>query len=355
MVSLLTGYEGALYDQNGNLYFWLPVVAPMLGGVLGAALFRRADRAVPAHRGPVGRAAEPVRAEERGRRPGPRRPPTGSTAARQAPEAPLFVYGSLQFADVLRALLGRVPRARAGRGVRLAGGRAARRRVSRAGRRRNPLSKVSGVILLGLDRRPTGRCWTPSRTRSTTSPLLTLADGQRAWTYTCAESTSILDPDWSAGAVRRPLPARLRDPVRGVAAAVHAQHRPAAAAAADPAVLHDLPGGRVHRRRAATTGATPAPSGRPAPRARLGLRRRLARTRRPHPGRHGLSERGGERRRSAAPDVLDEPGGAAQAGEPGLRVGLAGPGRHNDRAPAAPLPDCWRAERRKHAVSNSIR
>ena len=29
--------------------------------------------------------------------------------------------------------------------------------------------------------------------------LITLADGQQAWTYTCADSTSILDPDWSAG------------------------------------------------------------------------------------------------------------------------------------------------------------
>jgi glycerol uptake facilitator protein len=40
MASLITGYGGALYDQEGNLYFWLPIVAPLLGGLVGGALFK---------------------------------------------------------------------------------------------------------------------------------------------------------------------------------------------------------------------------------------------------------------------------------------------------------------------------
>ena len=33
-------YGGALKDQHGDLYFWLPIVAPLLGGLLGGALFK---------------------------------------------------------------------------------------------------------------------------------------------------------------------------------------------------------------------------------------------------------------------------------------------------------------------------
>ncbi|MCO1657387.1 MIP/aquaporin family protein [Pseudonocardia humida] len=40
LLSLITGYETALYDQNGALYFWLPIVAPIIGGLLGGALFK---------------------------------------------------------------------------------------------------------------------------------------------------------------------------------------------------------------------------------------------------------------------------------------------------------------------------
>ncbi|HLU55983.1 MAG TPA: MIP/aquaporin family protein [Pseudonocardia sp.] len=40
LASLLTGYETAMLDQNGTPYFWLPIVAPILGGLLGAAAFK---------------------------------------------------------------------------------------------------------------------------------------------------------------------------------------------------------------------------------------------------------------------------------------------------------------------------
>jgi glycerol uptake facilitator protein len=40
LASLVTGYETAMFDQNGNLYFWLPIVAPIIGGLLGGALWK---------------------------------------------------------------------------------------------------------------------------------------------------------------------------------------------------------------------------------------------------------------------------------------------------------------------------
>ena len=40
VASLITGYSDALSDQNGDLYFWLPIVAPILGGLLGGAAFK---------------------------------------------------------------------------------------------------------------------------------------------------------------------------------------------------------------------------------------------------------------------------------------------------------------------------
>ena len=40
IASLITGYGGAMRDQNGYLYFWLPIVAPLLGGLVGGALFK---------------------------------------------------------------------------------------------------------------------------------------------------------------------------------------------------------------------------------------------------------------------------------------------------------------------------
>jgi glycerol uptake facilitator protein len=40
LASWITGYETAMFDQNGNLYFWLPIVAPILGGLLGGAMWK---------------------------------------------------------------------------------------------------------------------------------------------------------------------------------------------------------------------------------------------------------------------------------------------------------------------------
>ncbi len=40
LASLITGYGGAMRDQNGDLYFWLPIVAPIVGGLVGGGLFK---------------------------------------------------------------------------------------------------------------------------------------------------------------------------------------------------------------------------------------------------------------------------------------------------------------------------
>ncbi|WP_341242266.1 MIP family channel protein [uncultured Nocardioides sp.] len=40
LVSFLTGYETAFEDQRGSLYFWVPIVGPLIGGVLGAGAYK---------------------------------------------------------------------------------------------------------------------------------------------------------------------------------------------------------------------------------------------------------------------------------------------------------------------------
>jgi glycerol uptake facilitator protein len=40
LASWLTGYQDAWFSANGpELYFWLPIVAPLIGGLIGGALF----------------------------------------------------------------------------------------------------------------------------------------------------------------------------------------------------------------------------------------------------------------------------------------------------------------------------
>jgi glycerol uptake facilitator protein len=40
LASYITGYGSAFRDQYGQLYFWVPIVAPLIGAVLGAWLYR---------------------------------------------------------------------------------------------------------------------------------------------------------------------------------------------------------------------------------------------------------------------------------------------------------------------------
>jgi glycerol uptake facilitator protein len=39
LASFLTGYDTAFRDQYGNLYFWVPIVGPLIGGLIGAGLY----------------------------------------------------------------------------------------------------------------------------------------------------------------------------------------------------------------------------------------------------------------------------------------------------------------------------
>jgi len=39
LASFITGYGGAWRDQWGNLYFWVPIAGPLIGGLLGAAFY----------------------------------------------------------------------------------------------------------------------------------------------------------------------------------------------------------------------------------------------------------------------------------------------------------------------------
>ncbi|GAA4398172.1 MIP/aquaporin family protein [Actinomadura verrucosospora] len=40
LASFLTGYGTAWRDQNGDLYFWVPIIGPLIGGVLGVGLYK---------------------------------------------------------------------------------------------------------------------------------------------------------------------------------------------------------------------------------------------------------------------------------------------------------------------------
>jgi glycerol uptake facilitator protein len=47
LASFITGYDTAFEDQRGNLYFWVPLVAPLIGGLIGAAAYRGLGRFLP--------------------------------------------------------------------------------------------------------------------------------------------------------------------------------------------------------------------------------------------------------------------------------------------------------------------
>jgi glycerol uptake facilitator protein len=40
LASFFTGYGGAWRDQYGDLYFWVPIVGPLVGGLVGAGLYQ---------------------------------------------------------------------------------------------------------------------------------------------------------------------------------------------------------------------------------------------------------------------------------------------------------------------------
>jgi glycerol uptake facilitator protein len=39
LASFFTGYGGAFKDQFGDVYFWVPIVAPIIGALVGAFLY----------------------------------------------------------------------------------------------------------------------------------------------------------------------------------------------------------------------------------------------------------------------------------------------------------------------------
>jgi glycerol uptake facilitator protein len=50
LAEFITGYRTAFKDQYGQLYFWVPIVAPLIGGVVGGALYEGVvARALPWH------------------------------------------------------------------------------------------------------------------------------------------------------------------------------------------------------------------------------------------------------------------------------------------------------------------
>ncbi|MEV1288062.1 MIP/aquaporin family protein [Micromonospora sp. NPDC049679] len=65
LASFLTGYDTAFRDQYGGLYFWVPIVGPLLGGVLGAGLYQALiGRFLPADEPPEpGRVPTPAETE----------------------------------------------------------------------------------------------------------------------------------------------------------------------------------------------------------------------------------------------------------------------------------------------------
>ena len=63
LAEFITGYGSAWRDQYGNLYFWVPIVGPLIGGLIGAGLYKGlVGRFLPPAEGaPLEPGREPVR------------------------------------------------------------------------------------------------------------------------------------------------------------------------------------------------------------------------------------------------------------------------------------------------------
>ncbi|MCA1220711.1 MIP/aquaporin family protein [Streptomyces sp. 8L] len=61
LASFITGYHSAWRDQWGNLYFWVPIVGPLVGGVIGGGFYKFVvQRWLPtAEPEPAGRVPQP--------------------------------------------------------------------------------------------------------------------------------------------------------------------------------------------------------------------------------------------------------------------------------------------------------
>jgi glycerol uptake facilitator protein len=79
LASFITGYGSAWRDQYGDIYFWVPIVGPLVGGLLGAAAYQLfVGRILPriTTAPPPGRAG--VETPPGGNQPGGGNPPPGS-------------------------------------------------------------------------------------------------------------------------------------------------------------------------------------------------------------------------------------------------------------------------------------
>jgi glycerol uptake facilitator protein len=84
LASFLTGYGEAWRDQYGNFYFWVPIIGPLIGGLLGAGLYDvLVGRHLPIEEEPeIGRTVTDPDVDRAGGHDVPRRPGDASTELR---------------------------------------------------------------------------------------------------------------------------------------------------------------------------------------------------------------------------------------------------------------------------------
>jgi len=111
-----------------------------------------------------------------------------------APEAPLFSYGTLQFDEVLTALLGRVPSRSPARAV---GWKAVRLPNVTYPGLVAASATAPGVTISGLTETE-WRVIDAFEDSFYGLDLVELADGTRAWAYTCSDDVPHLDTPWDA-------------------------------------------------------------------------------------------------------------------------------------------------------------